>query len=90
VYGENSGADSSLLTACHRASLELAMALGARTVAFPAISCGVFGYPAQEAAPLAVAAVRSVVAEHPDAFEVVRFVVVSQRIRDLFDDAIRS
>jgi O-acetyl-ADP-ribose deacetylase (regulator of RNase III) len=43
-----------LLAACHRRSLELALAHGARSVAFPAISCGVYGYPLALAAPIAV------------------------------------
>ena len=48
-----------LLASCHTESLAVADELGARTVAFPAISTGVYGYPIEEAAPVAVAAVRS-------------------------------
>ena len=47
-----------LLALCHTESLRVADEVGARTVAFPAISCGVYGYPVEEAAPVAVAAVR--------------------------------
>ena len=46
-----------LLASCHTEALRVADELGARTVAFPAISTGVYGYPAREAAPVAVAAV---------------------------------
>ncbi len=46
--------EGELLAACHRRSLELALAHGARSVAFPAISCGVYGYPLALAAPIAV------------------------------------
>ena len=49
---------SGLLGSCHTASLRVADELGARTVAFPAISTGVYGYPLEEAAPVAVGAVR--------------------------------
>jgi O-acetyl-ADP-ribose deacetylase (regulator of RNase III) len=49
---------SGLLAACHVESLRVADELGARTVAFPAISCGIYGYPLEEAAPVAVASVR--------------------------------
>ena len=50
---------AALLTSCHVESLRVADDLGAATVAFPAISCGVYGYPVDEAAPVAVAAVRA-------------------------------
>jgi O-acetyl-ADP-ribose deacetylase (regulator of RNase III) len=46
------------LASCHIESLRVADELGARTVAFPAISTGAFGYPLEEAAPVAVRAVR--------------------------------
>jgi O-acetyl-ADP-ribose deacetylase len=84
VYGRNQGRDADLLTRCHRSSLAAARQIGARTVSFPAISCGIFGYPVEEAAPLAVAAVRAFVAEHPDALDSVRFVLIDDRIRSAF------
>ena len=60
-----------LLRRCHVSALRIADALGARTVAFPAISCGAFGYPVWEAAPVAVAAVRGA----DTRVDVVRFVL---------------
>ena len=53
--------DAQLLRACHTASLRVADELGAATVAFPAISTGAFGYPIEEAATVAVQAVREAV-----------------------------
>lgn len=47
-----------LLAACYRNSLQLAVTNGIRTIAFPAISCGVYGYPLDEAARIAVQEVR--------------------------------
>jgi len=60
-----------LLASCHVESLRVADELGAATVAFPAISCGVYGYPVDEAAPVAVAAVR----DTPTSVQEVRFVL---------------
>jgi O-acetyl-ADP-ribose deacetylase len=51
VHGE-----PELLASCHRRSLEIAHDLGARSIAFPAISCGIYGYPPHLAAPVALAA----------------------------------
>jgi O-acetyl-ADP-ribose deacetylase len=62
------------LASCYRRALEIADEVGARSVAFPAISTGVYGYPVELAAPVAVAAVRDALREP---LEVVRFVLFS-------------
>lgn len=53
-----------LLADCYRHCLELAVRKGLRTVAFPAISCGVYGYPVDQAAAVAVAALRATTLAH--------------------------
>ncbi|GHE71567.1 macro domain-containing protein [Streptomyces spiralis] len=70
VYGV-SGSDPSLLASCYTESLRVADELGARTVAFPAISAGAYGWPMDDAARVAVEAVR----EADTAVEEVRFVL---------------
>ncbi len=65
-YGEDE-----LLASCYRRSLEVAAQKAMRSVAFPAISTGVYGYPPQLAAPVAVKAVRSSLPHHPSIEEVV-------------------
>jgi O-acetyl-ADP-ribose deacetylase (regulator of RNase III) len=77
---------SDLLAACHTSSLRVADELGARTVAFPAISTGVYGYPLRLAAPVAVAAVRSAVT----AVELVRFVLFEERALGAFAGAVED
>jgi len=54
-----------LLASCYRESLKLAVAKGIRSIAFPAISCGVFGYPIPAATKIAVREVRAFLAVHP-------------------------
>jgi O-acetyl-ADP-ribose deacetylase (regulator of RNase III) len=80
VWRGGTEGEPELLASAHRRSLEVAGELGARTVAFPAISCGVYGYPAELAAPVAVAAARA----QEDAFDLIRFVFTDERLRALF------
>ncbi len=89
-YGRHDGAEAALLASCHRRSLEVASELGARTISFPAISCGVFGYPVEEAAPIAVGAVRAAIAADPSAFDVVRFVLWNEPILEAFTAAVAA
>lgn len=51
-----------LLASCYRESLQLAIDHGLETIAFPAISCGVYGYPLEQAARIAVETIREVLA----------------------------
>ena len=69
--------EDALLVSCHRRSVELAAALGDRSLAFPAISTGVYGFPKQRAAPLALRAVRAAAEDHPEV-ELIRFVLYSE------------
>jgi O-acetyl-ADP-ribose deacetylase (regulator of RNase III) len=64
-HGGSLGEDG-LLAACYRNSLDLAAANGIRSIAFPAMSTGIFGYPLERATGIAIAAVREGLAEHPD------------------------
>jgi O-acetyl-ADP-ribose deacetylase len=75
---------SGLLASCHTESLKVADELGARTVAFPAISTGVYGYPVEEAAPVAIRAVR----EADTRVEEVRFVLFDRATYEAFDRAL--
>ena len=52
VYGMNQGRDAELLAACYRNSIELALSNDLKTIAFPSISTGAYGYPKHEAAPV--------------------------------------
>ena len=58
--------EAELLEGCYRNSMALALELGCKTVAFPAISTGVYRYPVEEATRIAVKTVRRFLAEHPE------------------------
>jgi O-acetyl-ADP-ribose deacetylase (regulator of RNase III) len=62
--------EAELLASCYRRSIEVAAANGIRTIAFPSISTGVYGYPIDQASRIAIATVRSVVREFPALDEV--------------------
>jgi O-acetyl-ADP-ribose deacetylase (regulator of RNase III) len=75
---------SALLASCHTEALRVADELGARSVAFPAISTGVYGYPVELAAPTAVAAVRGADSD----VELVRFVLFGEDALRAFERAL--
>jgi O-acetyl-ADP-ribose deacetylase (regulator of RNase III) len=61
--------EPTLLAACYRNSLESAAQAGARSIAFPSISTGIYGYPRELATEIAVAAIKEFVADNPNAFD---------------------
>ncbi|UKL03586.1 O-acetyl-ADP-ribose deacetylase [Streptomyces sp. NBU3104] len=71
---------SELLASCHREALRVAGELGARTVAFPAISTGVYRWPLEDAARIATETVRAT----PTSVEEVRFVLFDDRAYEVF------
>jgi O-acetyl-ADP-ribose deacetylase (regulator of RNase III) len=77
---------SDLLASCHTESLRVADELGARTVAFPAISTGVYGYPLDEAAPVAIRAAR----EADTRVQEVRFVLFDEGSYQAFQRALEQ
>ncbi|HEX5659157.1 MAG TPA: O-acetyl-ADP-ribose deacetylase [Polyangiales bacterium] len=84
--GGNSG-EAALLEKAHENSLALAAARGLRTLAFPAISCGVYGYPLDAAAKIAIASTRDAL-ERFRGIEQVRFVLFNQDVYDAFARAL--
>jgi O-acetyl-ADP-ribose deacetylase (regulator of RNase III) len=66
VWRGGDAGEAGLLASAYRASLDQAARLGATSVAFPAISCGIYGYPLDAAADVALGAVRAWLDAHPD------------------------
>ncbi|MBO4237564.1 O-acetyl-ADP-ribose deacetylase [Pseudonocardia alni] len=78
---------SAVLASAYRESLRIADELGARTVAFPAVSAGIYGWPLDDAARIAVATVREVAAAGTAVTEV-RFVLFSDDVLAAFETAL--
>jgi O-acetyl-ADP-ribose deacetylase (regulator of RNase III) len=80
VYRDGNHGEPELLASCYRRVLETADHVGARSVAFPAISTGVYGYPRDDAALIAVQTLRAT----PTAVELVRLVAFDQATYDIY------
>jgi len=87
VWRGGAQGEPELLAACYRNSLELAARHGVRSIAFPAISCGVYGYPVERATQIAVREVRAFLAER-DALERVIFACFSEAVLAAYQRAL--
>ncbi len=85
-HGGNRG-EPELLSSCYRSSLELASDNGIQTIAFPAISCGVYGYPLEEAAAIAVREVAEFLNGHSEITKVI-FAAFDSSVEDALEEAI--
>jgi O-acetyl-ADP-ribose deacetylase (regulator of RNase III) len=83
VWRGGSSREDELLASAYRNCLQLALAHGCRSVAFPSISTGVYGFPIERAARIALNNVREFVTTHPGLQEV-RFVVFSERDENVY------
>ena len=89
IWQGGDAGEPDLLAACYRNSLQLAAEHGVRTIAFPAISCGVYGYPLDEAARIAVREVRAFLARD-DRIESVNLVCFGGDVRGAYERALQT
>lgn len=90
VWGAGSGEDEDdLLASCYTESLALAADLGARSIAFPSISTGTYGFPVERAAQIAVAAIVAGLDEHPEIDEI-RMVCFSAADLEAYEQAVSA
>jgi O-acetyl-ADP-ribose deacetylase (regulator of RNase III) len=78
VYKNGKSGEPEKLTGCYRRSLEIALEKGLTTLAFPAISCGVYGYPIEDASRIALRTVADFCTAHPE-IEEVHFVLFGDK-----------
>lgn len=89
VYQPNNPKVAELLSSAYRRSLEVAAEHDLESIAFPAISTGVYGYPLDEAAPIALSTVKEF-ARTPTSVRLVRFVLFSQPVYNAFEQALNA
>jgi O-acetyl-ADP-ribose deacetylase (regulator of RNase III) len=70
--------EAELLASCYTSCMELAREGGHRTIAFPSISTGIYGYPIEQAAQVALGAVAASLSRYGDDFDTVKFVLFSE------------
>ncbi len=87
VWAGGARGESEILASCYRHSIEVADRLGARSMAFPAISTGVYGYPPELAAEIAVSTIASTTST---VVELVRLVAFDHRTLDLYVNLLGS
>jgi O-acetyl-ADP-ribose deacetylase (regulator of RNase III) len=89
VWRGGTNGEPELLASCYRRSLELAIENGVRTIAFPAISCGVYGYPIAAAAAIAISETARVLADS-DAIDRVLFAAFGDDVRSALERSLRQ
>lgn len=90
IWGGGKHGEPDLLANCYRNSLAVAESKGIRSVAFPSISTGVYSYPLDEAAEIAVQTVKDYVEAHPDAFDLVCWVLFDPISKAAYDTALEQ
>ena len=90
VYGRERGREEDLLADCYRRSLELAKQHRLKSVAFPSISTGAFGYPISQASRIALETVRSELEREPASLERVIFVTFAAADHKIYEETFRS
>jgi len=89
VWRGGTNREPELLASCYRRSLEVAIENGVRTIAFPAISCGIYGYPIDAAAEIATGETQRVLADG-DAMDRVLFVAFGDDVRRALERSLRN
>ncbi len=89
VYRDGMHDESSLLSSCYQRTLEIAIENGIRSIAFPSISTGVYSYPVDAAARVAIKAVKEFLFENPDAFDRIVWVLFDEHTRMVYDRILR-
>ena len=88
VWGGGNHNEPQLLANCYRNSLQVAVDHGIRTIAFPSISTGVYHFPVEEAAQIALKTVKQFLDEHPGKIDEVYWVLFDDKTLHVYEDAL--
>jgi len=89
IYHSSGKKAPELLASCYRRSLEVASQNKLKSIAFPSISTGAYGYPLEEAAPIAIKTVMDYMKAHPD-IQLVRFVLFGRDAYQAYEKALKE
>jgi O-acetyl-ADP-ribose deacetylase len=89
VYQDGFQRESEFLASCYRESLQLASANGLKSIAFPSISTGVYGYPMKDAAKVALTTILDYLAQHPE-IELVRCVLFGRAAYEVYAEVLKE
>ncbi|MCM1144461.1 MAG: O-acetyl-ADP-ribose deacetylase [Blautia sp.] len=84
--GGKSKKEYKLLESCYQSCLELAVKNGIRSIAFPSISTGIYHFPLDEAAKIAVGAAKKFVAEYPGKLDIIKWVLFDNKTFEIYEN----
>jgi O-acetyl-ADP-ribose deacetylase (regulator of RNase III) len=89
IYKDGLHGEPELLASCYRESLKLASAKGLKSLAFPSISTGVYGYPMADAAKIALATIKDYLTHHPE-IQRARFVLFGRPAYEVYEKVLKE
>jgi len=90
IYRRENGKEAELLANCYKNSLKLAIEHNIKTIAFPSISTGAYGYPIEEASEIAITTVKKFLDDEKDHIEKVYFVAFSDADFKVYEDLLSN
>jgi O-acetyl-ADP-ribose deacetylase (regulator of RNase III) len=89
IYKDGNSGEEKLLSGAYKTSLEIASKKGVKSIAFPSISTGVYGYPIADASKIALKTVIDYLRENPE-IELVRFVLFSEKDLSVYEESLKE
>ena len=88
VWNGGNSHEAELLESCYKSCLDIAIDKGIRSIAFPSISTGIYGYPLKEAAEIAIGVACKYIDENPGKFDVIKWILFDNNTYNAYRDAL--